>query len=164
MIFKEWPKIPREVGETITITEKMNGTNACVVVEDGVVIGCQSRKRIITPEDDNYGFAKWVSQHPELSLLGDGYHYGEWVGTGINKNKHNLTSKIFCLFNTHRWSPEDVFPYCCSVVPVLYEGADQGMISEIMSTLEAKEQYYEGVVVWYHKTRRYAKYIIEGAK
>lgn len=38
------------------VTEKLDGTNACVVVE-GAEITVQSRNRIITPESDNYGYA-----------------------------------------------------------------------------------------------------------
>ena len=32
--FKEWPKIPRGLGEQMTITEKIDGTNACIIVEE----------------------------------------------------------------------------------------------------------------------------------
>lgn len=73
--FKSWGKIPRAIGEGVTITEKLDGTNACVVIQDGVIAGVQSRNRFITPEDDNYGFARWVSENEhELLKLGEGYH------------------------------------------------------------------------------------------
>lgn len=86
--FKAWPKIPRATGEKVTITEKMDGTNACVVIQEGKIVGVQSRKRFITPEDDNYGFAAWVAENEqELLKLGDGYHYGEWAGLGIQKTR-----------------------------------------------------------------------------
>jgi len=92
--FKPWPKIPRPKGMNITITEKMDGTNACVVIQDGNFVGAQSRNRIITPEDDNMGFANWAYENQsDLEGLGDGYHYGEWCGPGIQKNPHNLGKK-----------------------------------------------------------------------
>ena len=57
--FRAFHKIPRLFRDVI-ITEKIDGTNACVVVTpDGTVLA-QSRSRFITPEDDNFGFAAWV--------------------------------------------------------------------------------------------------------
>lgn len=32
--FKEWPKIPRGQNEIVSITEKINGTNACIIIND----------------------------------------------------------------------------------------------------------------------------------
>ena len=58
--FKAWPKIGRYNPFNVTITEKMDGTNACIIIEDGFIVGVQSRKRLITPDDDNFGFAQWV--------------------------------------------------------------------------------------------------------
>lgn len=80
-MFRAWPKTPRLFRDMV-ITEKIDGTNAAVIVADGKLYA-QSRKRIITPDDDNFGFASWVAEHPELVELGEGYHYGEWWGKGI---------------------------------------------------------------------------------
>ena len=33
--FKAWDKIPRENPFKVTISEKIDGTNACVIVKDG---------------------------------------------------------------------------------------------------------------------------------
>ncbi len=172
--FREFPKIPRGQNETITITEKIDGTNACVIVQDGVVVGAQSRNRIITPEADNFGFANWVySNTDKLVALGDGYHYGEWAGPGIQSNPHQLDKKRFFLFNTARWNESNPGrPDCCDVVPILYEGTSEiipgefeGFHDPIQETfdkllVDAKTLGYtpEGIVVWYHKTRRYEKY------
>ena len=161
--FKEWPKIPRGKGEGIVITEKLDGTNACVIIEDGYVVGCQSRKRMITPEDDNYGFAKWVQENAcDLTSLGDGYHYGEWAGLGIQKNPHNIHEKQFFLFNSGRWSNNEDRPSCCQCVPVLFTG--QNTPENIDNTLDdlwdsAEGEYIpEGIVVYFTRTRRYEKY------
>ena len=103
--FKAWEKIPRENPFTVTITEKIDGTNACIIIMDGEIVGVQSRKRLITVLEDNYGFAKWVEYNKkDLLGLGDGYHYGEWAGLGIQGNPHKLDKKHFFLFNTFRWN------------------------------------------------------------
>mgnify|MGYP003653427479 CR=1 FL=1 len=163
--FKAWPKIPRASGENITITEKLDGTNACIVIKEGVIVGVQSRKRFITPEDDNYGFALWVSENKDdLLMLGDGYHYGEWAGLGIQKNPHNMVGKKFFLFNAFRWNDQNPNrPDCCNVVPVLYQGElTDDCIERVLYKLKEcsiQEGYTaEGIVIYYNKTKRFEKY------
>lgn len=147
--FQEFPKIARLSRGTV-VTEKIDGTNAQVFVEEvdapggllpmpagavasvrfvshGVekarVLRAGSRNRYITPTDDNFGFAAWVCAHAvDLAQLGPGRHYGEWWGSGIQRG-YGLTGgeKRFSLFNVGRWR-ETPPPACCSIVPVLYEG------------------------------------------
>jgi hypothetical protein len=173
--FKAWPKIPRGQNESVSITEKIDGTNACIIInKDSKIIGVQSRKRLITPKYDNYGFAGWVKRNREsLETMGEGYHYGEWAGLGIQKNHHGFSEKQLMLFNTQRWNPNNPnLPDCCSVVPLLYEGdLESDTVDDVM--IQLRESYIgvntqdnltlkpEGVVVWYHKTRRYAKFTFE---
>ncbi len=172
--FKAFPKIPRgSKGETITITEKLDGTNACIIVEAhpldiGVyaVRGVQSRKRMITPEDDNYGFAGWVESNKDhlAHMLGEGYHYGEWYGHGIHKNPHKAIGKRLALFNSERWQDgRQPRPDGVECVPILYQGEyEPDVIEQCMDLLKldslANGYVPEGVVVWYHKTRRYEKH------
>lgn len=120
MEFKPFPKMARLSREVI-ITEKIDGTNAQVyITEDGDVYA-GSRTRWITPEDDNFGFARWVHEHKqELLNLGPGSHFGEWWGAGIQR-KYGLGEKRFSLFNTSRWDSPGR-PSCCLVVPELYRG------------------------------------------
>lgn len=117
--FREFPKIAR-LSREIIVTEKIDGTNAQVYVgEDGLVLA-GSRSRWITPEDDNFGFARWVAEHQEeLQQLGPGSHFGEWWGAGIQR-RYDIGEKRFSLFNVSRW--KDDRPACCHVVPVLYQG------------------------------------------
>lgn len=106
MEFTGFPKIGRLFRE-IVITEKIDGTNAAIQIEetmnpraghmqrnDSVTIQAysetldkwfnvraQSRTRFITPEDDNYGFGRWVFENADkLVSLGAGVHFGEWWG------------------------------------------------------------------------------------
>jgi len=165
--FKAWEKIPRENPFTVTVSEKMDGTNACVIIQDGVIVGVQSRKRLITPEDDNYGFAQWVSDNnDDLLSLGDGYHYGEWAGLGIQKNPHDMDRKRFFLFNTFRWNPDNPNrPKCCDVVPVLFSGElTPATIPDLLKELKdgaTETQTPEGVVVYHHAFRKYTKHTIK---
>lgn len=164
--FKAWPKIPRGSGEHLVVTEKIDGTNSCVIVQGGEVVGTQSRKRMISPGDDNYGFAAWVETHKEeFAAMGDGYTYGEWAGPGINGNNHALEEKTLFLFNTDRWGPHNPnTPKCCKVVPIIFEG-DELDIETLMSDLKKSATTYEpeGLVVYSRNTRSYVKYTFKFA-
>jgi len=157
--FNPFPKLPRLSREVI-ISEKIDGTNASIFIAeyDGVTMPeksictwsddgeayyamfAGSRTRWITPDDDNFGFAKWVSDNDhELMELGPGHHFGEWWGQGIQRN-YRLKERRFSLFNTTRWAlhgtepqsfptadprlvkRQDVLPACVGLVPVLYQG------------------------------------------
>lgn len=119
MEFKSFPKIPR-LSREIIVTEKIDGTNAQIMIGESGEFLTGSRNRWITPENDNYGFARWAQENKdELLTLGPGQHFGEWYGQGI-QHGYGLKEKRLALFNTFRWS--DVRPKCCDVVPVLYRG------------------------------------------
>lgn len=128
--FKGWPKIPRWQNETYVITEKIDGTNGCIVITDMGDIFAQSRTRVLDESSagDNYGFCKWVNGNKqELLKLGVGYHYGEWWGQGINRN-YGLKERRFSLFNIWIEIPE-----CLHRVPVVgdhYEEAWNRLMEE----------------------------------
>lgn len=125
MEFKAWPKITRvENRRPPVFTEKIDGTNACIVIGENGEFACQSRSRFITPESDNFGFAKWAyANKDELMKMGEGYHYGEWWGLGIQRG-YNQTHKRFSLFNTRRWGEHNPnTPECVSVVPLIRAGS-----------------------------------------
>lgn len=161
--FKPWPKISRDNPFNVTVTEKIDGTNACIVIADGEMLAVQSRKRFITPESDNYGFASWVKENKtELLCLGDGHHYGEWAGPGIQKNPLKLDRKRFFLFNTSRWNENNLnLPACCDVVPVLFQGQlEPDVVPSLLKDLSESSVVREGVVVYYHAFRTYTKHTI----
>lgn len=120
-MFERFPSLTR-FSQDWTVTEKIDGTNAQILItEDGQVLA-GSRTRLITPDDDNYGFARWVKEHEEglKETLGEGRHFGEWWGKGIQRG-YSLTEKRFSLFNTSRWKKKDLPDYL-HVVPTLCEG------------------------------------------
>lgn len=133
--FESWGKTPRWVNETMTITEKIDGTNACVVIlpydaeahhdmtstgralmvsmdegpEPTHTFATQSRKKFIWPgkQSDNAGFAAWAwdNAFDIISDLGYGKHYGEWWGRGIQRG-YEQDTKRFSLFNPWRYDAE----------------------------------------------------------
>lgn len=142
-MFEKFPKLTRFSHDWI-ISEKIDGTNAQIVIvpevnpealpimmdegkyilghHDGHYIFAGSRKNLLTRTTDNHGFAKFVDENgPELiAKLGEGRHFGEWCGLGIQRN-YGLDHKVFALFNTTRWTGADL-PEGVSVVPVLLQG------------------------------------------
>lgn len=163
MDFVGFPKIPR-LSREIVITEKIDGTNCCIYIGEDGEFRVGSRTRWITPENDNYGFARWAWDNvDELLKLGVGRHYGEFWGSGIQRG-YGLPKgeKRFSLFNTHRWSDDNIRPKCCYVVPVLYTGLfDTNLINYALQSLidygsVASPGYKnpEGIVI-YHKAGNY---------
>ena len=138
MEFTAFPKMAR-LSREVVITEKLDGTNASVLITPGyhgdenaihswfdeatatdMVMYAGSRTRWITPDNDNYGFAAWVEENAAaLRGLGEGHHFGEWWGAGIQR-RYGKTDKTFSLFNVARWGTDR--PDCCGVVPTLYTG------------------------------------------
>jgi len=165
MDFEDFAKIAR-LSRIMTITEKIDGTNAQIFIGDDGEFLTGSRTRWITPEDDNFGFSRWANEHKEeLLALGTGRHFGEWWGAGIQR-KYGQTEKHFSLFNTAVWLEEfdnarPLCPACCRVVPVLYRGMfDTAFINSTMTGLMASGSIAgdgfpdpEGVVI-YHEAAR----------
>lgn len=87
----------------------VHNTNAGVVFENGEITYCQSRERIITPDNDNAGFAQQFCSIglDNLNTIRANFPenwsrvavYGEWAGTGIQKNVAISTlPKAFYIF------------------------------------------------------------------
>ena len=118
--FSEFKKIPR-LNRDIIITEKIDGTNAQIFIDElpgtpgerdgdaicvtgGFRLRAGQRTRWATPERDNAGFAKWAFANAEelVNLLGIGRHFGEWWGAGVQRT-YGLKEKRFSLFNVSRY-------------------------------------------------------------
>lgn len=166
-IFTPFPKIPR-LKRDMVVTEKIDGTNASILITEDGDFFTASRNRWITPEDDNYGFSRWAhGNKEELMKLGHGHHFGEWWGLGIQRN-YGLKEKRFSLFNVARW--KDGLPtQCVSLVPVLFQGPfSMEKIDTEMLRLEGLGSVAapgfmrpEGVVVYHVASRQLFKTTIE---
>jgi hypothetical protein len=179
-IFQAWPKIPRLENERFQISEKIDGTNGCIIITLHNQMGnknciytdyiydvyAQSRSKLITPENDNFVFAKWVKENAVqlINDLGVGYHYGEWWGQGINRG-YGLDHKRFSLFNLRKQSS------ICYNVPVIsmQEGRfDMESLNIDVEYLKkngsfAAPEYMkpEGLVIYAEKAKCYWKVIID---
>lgn len=168
--FVGFPPIARlSGGNHMVITEKIDGTNAQVRIEEDGTLLVGSRTRWITPEDDNYGFARWVKEHEqEIRLLGPGSHFGEWWGSGVQRG-YGLKDKRFSVFNVGRWRDKPL-PSCVGLVPILYQGEFE--TSAINATLECLARrgslvapgfmLPEGIVIWHAKARVLFKKTLSG--
>jgi hypothetical protein len=163
----------------VVVTEKIDGTNASVYIDtsNGTFL-TGSRTRWITPEADNFGFAKWAHDHrDELLQLGDGHHFGEWWGSGIQRN-YGLDHKKFSLFNVGRWKTVcseaeglEPAPGCCGVVPTLWQGTFAHFmfqLDDILDTLRDEGSVAapgfmkpEGIVVYHTAARTTFKVTLE---
>lgn len=104
--FEAWPKTKHldKVLGSVMVTEKIDGTNACIVFDGDGEMFVQSRNRIITPAQDNAGFAVWAYRNQEelFHILGQGRHYGEWWGQHIQR-RYDMKHNVFSVFNVNRF-------------------------------------------------------------
>lgn len=142
-------------------------------------VSAGSHKRWLTPTDDNYGFAAWVivNVHTLVHDLGEGNHYGEWWGHGIQRG-YGLPKgdRRFSLFNVSRWTTDDgpikFATPGLDVVPVIYSRAPGEFLSTyVCDALEslrwrgsdAVEGYGkpEGIVIYHHASNSLFKVTLE---
>lgn len=229
--FVAWEKTPR-LHKEIVVTEKIDGTNAAVVIEsipdprpdlnvepretfgnvwlgkpgagsynarvfrrgEGldaklILVGAQSRNRMITPEADNAGFARWVFDNAEqlLEILGVGRHYGEWWGSGIQRGYAlKAGEKRFSLFNVGKYEnlienawaegvmhtvPSILREGQISTVPRLYTGPfSEKAIEDAMQHLDDRGSLAspgflapEGIIVYHTAAKQVFKWTFEDA-
>lgn len=83
---------------------KLHGTNAAVQIHPDGKVFAQSRTSIITPENDNAGFAKWVDNNTAFfkKMVKDEIVtvFGEWCGESIQQGTaiNNIGKKILAVF------------------------------------------------------------------
>lgn len=132
-------------------TVKLHGSNAAFVF-DGNNYSCQSRNRILTLDNDNLGFCKFVQENSELlkslavsalNLIAPTYGvdgkialFGEWCGGNIQKHVGlQLLPRMFVIFDAlfvssdkkEHWLPHDI------VANILAEPQDDQKILNIYS-------------------------------
>lgn len=182
--FRKIPRLRRE----IIVTEKIDGTNACVYVPEDKTEPLVAGKRsawIAPGPTDNHHFAMFVELNEDaLRGLGPGVHFGEWWGKGINRRYPDVEHKRFSLFNTERWRRRDVKasvygpygpeavepPECCDVVPVLarFDRLDDKDIQAILDALRVTGSIAapgcfkpEGIVVYHTASKSCFKVTLE---
>lgn len=126
-VFEDFGKMTRWNKVLVTVSEKIDGTNAqiCITPDGKFQVG--SRNRWIRPgkDTDNYGFAAWAFEHEEeLRGLGIGRHFGEWWGYGIQRGYNCVEGeRYFSLFQSYKWADAVAHRItCCKVVPILFHG------------------------------------------
>lgn len=192
MEFTAWPKTSRLIRKVV-VTEKIDGTNAAIIIipdgvdgenhvalaqyrydetgEHWVQLGAQSRTRLITPDNDNHGFARWVRENAETLAgdLGPGTHFGEWWGQGIQR-KYGMDHKVFSLFNTAKWVDASFETPNLTTVPVLYQGTCSAYeIDRAIQNLESGGSQAapgfmnpEGVCMFHTQSRKVYKWTFGG--
>lgn len=202
--FESFGKIPR-LSREIVITEKIDGTNGQILIREISLDlewsdGCKrvlttdddgfprafevfagSRKRWVTPAEDNFGFAEWAydNAYDLVDVLGEGRHYGEWWGRGIQRG-YGIPERRFSLFDTKRWDFNEMIDdptfsamyhnAGLDIVPILYSGAfDTSKIDWILDELELTGSVAapgfenpEGVIVYHSAANMYFKKTIHG--
>lgn len=207
--FRSFTKIPR-LSRQCVVSEKIDGTNAQIQIEpnpegkydnDGNVIAhgyCDgipcvmlagSRNRWLTLSSDNFGFARWAFDNADnLFQLGQGAHFGEWWGSGIQRGYgYKNGERFFSLFNATRWcvrgsvpnqiptndprivKMQQIAPACCLVVPVLWKGVfDTDAIEAAIEKLrnegsQAAKGFMnpEGVIVFHEASNSLFKKTLE---
>lgn len=126
-------------------TAKLHGTNAGIRRSPSGKITAQSKTRLISPTDDNYGFAKFIEAIPpevlhlelfdKVAIMGDDITiYGEWIGkgiqgaTGVGKlekqwvifgasvNDTYVPNKVeWCSESYNIYNIMDIEPYCITI-------------------------------------------------
>lgn len=162
--FQAFNKIGQYKGFGMSITQKIHGTNAQILIrklDNGEwLFRTGSRTRWIAPGDDNYGFAAWAYSNKEMLIdaLGEGQHFGEWAGPGINSGE-GLAEKTFILFDWKHHANNFIKNGCPKnvlLVPVLMYGGrftDEN-INGVMNALKENGSYLvpgfmrpEGIVI-----------------
>lgn len=144
---------------------------------DVFAIMAGSRSRWLTDKEDNYGFRKWCFDNAMdlVDVIGEGRHYGEWWGSGINRN-YGLKNgeRRFSLFNSGKWTPEYLvsspLAFELDVVPVLYEGPfETEKIEWVLEELRKSGSFVrpgfmnpEGVIIYHVQGNLYFKKTIHG--
>lgn len=169
--FQKFKSIPRLI-RPIVVTEKIDGTNGCVYVDEEGGVHPASRNQWLNPDKpDNYDFGAWVRQHAsELKDLGPGWHYGEWWGIGVAR-RYNISERRWSLFNVSKWGKDR--PECCHVVPTL--GRFETGISFVDDLENCADQlleggsvaapgymYPEGIVIFHEAAQQYFKFTFDG--
>lgn len=183
--FVEWRKIFRFYRD-FEITEKIDGTNGVLywtpamgepgglAEVDGLALYAGSRNRWLSLDADNHQFAEWATDNATaLRPLGPGYHFGEWMGYGIQRG-YGLSEKFFLLFDFDRFAKlqaEAGYRIPVGCVPHIADVPGDQLnerITEILDDLRAKGSWHngferpEGIVLKHKQSGVRFKVLLEG--
>jgi len=128
-------------------TVKMHGTNSAVSMDlSSRNLSSQSRTRVITPESDNYGFARFVDDTPReawdflfdvlLHPFVDAEYaqsqvtvFGEWIGPGVQSGVgiSKIPRKSFVVFGVYvgqRDADSDGYWVPINTIPTFEDGSE----------------------------------------
>ena len=108
-----------------------------------------------------------IGVHTLYEDLGEGRHFGEWFGQGIQRT-YGMKRKMFALFNTTRWMDKEFETDGVIVVPELYRGPIDNRIIELtMRNLKENGSFVtpfdrpEGIVIYHTAARTMFKKTFE---
>ena len=172
-LVEEAPKI------TYRAKIKLDGTNGGIQIFTDGKVAVQSRSQIISPENDNLGFANWVNQNIDYfaNLASDEHAtiFGEWCGKGIQKRTaiSECDRKIFAVFAIQfggidgkiaklEIRPEkiaeflpkhpDVFVLPFYGEPFVLDFADRTQLASVVDTINQAVETVEKVDPWVKET------------
>jgi len=140
--FAKWPSIGNffNVRSSLNIVNyrakiKLHGTNSAIHLDPHRgICQAQSRIRLITPNEDNQGFASWVATHSHellASVKKPVILFGEWAGPGIQSNVaiSEIPERIFAIFAVLQMN--DKFVYDPSAISSIYNPIDPEALKQI---------------------------------
>lgn len=164
-VHKYVARVEAEPHVTYRAKVKLHGTNAAIgFTSDGDTIA-QSRRRVLTPGDDNHGFAAWAYNKGRKHLrTSHALVFGEWFGPGIMKGEKapqvpEKTFAAFAVYDTAHdvWltSPVDikavwsgyVLPWYGNAVELDFNNlkASQAHLEATLAAVEAEDPWVKAV-------------------
>jgi len=148
--------------ENVVATEKLDGTNVSIIIENGVITSVWNRtaripffvkgKRFIIEGVQN-------SFDKGYCMLPDGQHFGEVIGPKLQGNSYKLNEHLWIPFNTY--ARRKLSYNSWGKYPKTYDAIDgwfkEGIFSLFMMQRGIKDQAPEGIVFHQPSTGKMAK-------
>lgn len=150
--------------EDVIATEKLDGTNVSINIEDGIIRGIWNRtERIPFFNKGKRRIVEGVYNAYErgyTEFLSDGQHFGECIGEGINDNPLGIKGQLWIPFETY--AQEHLAYKSWGKYPKTYDAISQWFEKDlfslfIMQTQEGKKIPPEGIVFVKKSTGQMAK-------
>lgn len=154
-------QIPKFVGKSFSIEEKLHGTSMSVYIKDNEFGVCSRNVELKESETNSY----WKTAHNQdlLGILNKMFEVtkheyalqGELIGEGINGNMYNIKGHRFCLFNIFDITEQrylepvvrenvwmnfckDYSDYHCPILNRLFVFREQHTIDHVLKMVEHK--------------------------